>query len=59
MASNHNIGIHLFYRHQHFVYKAPGTGNDLRKGMLVGCVFPLILILSLILLKGMRKPKST
>ncbi len=35
------------------------AGNDLRKGMLVGCVFPLILILSLILLKGMRKPKST
>ncbi len=35
------------------------AGNDLRKGMLVGCVFPLILILSLILLKGMRKPKNT
>lgn len=31
------------------------AGNDLRKGMLVGCVFPLVLILSLLLLKGMRK----
>ncbi len=30
------------------------AGNDLRKGMLVGCVFPLVLILSLILLKGMQ-----
>ncbi len=34
------------------------AGNDLRKGMLVGCVFPLVLILSLVLLKGMRKPKN-
>ncbi len=33
--------------------------NDLRKGMLVGCIFPLVLILSLFLLKGMRKPQST
>lgn len=31
------------------------AGNDLRKGMLVGCVFPLVLILSLIMLKNMRK----
>ena len=31
------------------------AGNDLRKGMLVGCVFPLVLILSLLLLKGIRK----
>ena len=31
------------------------AGNDLRKGMLVGCVFPLVLILSLLLLKGTRK----
>lgn len=35
------------------------AGNDLRKGMLVGCAFPLVLILSLLLLKGMRKPKNT
>lgn len=34
------------------------AGNDLRRGMLVGCVFPLVLILSLVLLKGMRKPKN-
>lgn len=33
------------------------AGNDLRKGMLVGCVFPLVLILSLIMLKNMRKTK--
>jgi len=31
------------------------AGNDLRKGMLVGCVFPLVLILSLMILKNMRK----
>lgn len=30
------------------------AGNDLRKGMLVGCVFPLVLILSLFILKGFR-----
>ncbi len=34
------------------------AGNDLRKGMLVGCVFPLVLILSLLLLKGMKKMKD-
>lgn len=34
------------------------AGNDLRKGMLVGCVFPLVLILSLVLLKGMKKSKK-
>ncbi|MCM1267176.1 MAG: MFS transporter [Bacteroidales bacterium] len=28
------------------------AGNDLRKGMMVGCVFPLVLILSLLLLKN-------
>lgn len=31
--------------------------NDLRKGMLVGCVFPLVLILSLLILKNMRRTK--
>lgn len=35
------------------------AGNDLRKGMLVGCVFPLVLILSLFVLKGMRKERDT
>lgn len=35
------------------------AGNDLRKGMLVGCIFPLVLILSLLLLKGTRKTKDT
>lgn len=38
------------------------AGNDLRKGMLVGCVFPLVLILSLFILKGFRTsapPKHT
>lgn len=35
------------------------AGNDLRKGMLVGCVFPLVLILSLLLLKNMRRAKDT
>lgn len=34
------------------------AGNDLRKGMLVGCVFPLVLILSLLLLKGMKRDKK-
>lgn len=34
------------------------AGNDLRKGMLVGCIFPLVLILSLLLLRGMRKTKT-
>ncbi len=33
------------------------AGNDLRKGMLVGCVFPLVLILSLLILKNMRRTK--
>ena len=28
--------------------------NDLKKGMLVGCVFPLVLILSLLILKNMQ-----
>ncbi len=30
--------------------------NDLRKGMLVGCIFPLVLLLSLLMLKGLQKP---
>ncbi len=34
------------------------AGNDLRKGMLVGCVFPLVLLLSLFLLKSLRKESS-
>lgn len=34
------------------------AGNDLRKGMLVGCVFPLVLILSLLILKSMRQTKK-
>lgn len=34
------------------------AGNDLRKGMLVGCIFPLVLILSLLLLKSMRQTKK-
>lgn len=28
------------------------AGNDLRKGMMVGCIFPLVLIVSLLLLKN-------
>lgn len=35
------------------------AGNDLRKGMLVGCLFPLVLILSLLPLRGMRQRKNT
>lgn len=31
------------------------SGNDLKKGMLIGCLFPLILIVCLLLLKSMRK----
>lgn len=31
------------------------AGNDLKKGMLIGCLFPLILIVCLFLLKNMRK----
>lgn len=33
------------------------AGNDLRKGMLVGCLFPLVLIVSLSVLKRMRRAK--
>lgn len=33
------------------------AGNDLRRGMLVGCVFPLVLLVSLFLLKSLRKEK--
>lgn len=33
------------------------AGNDLKKGMLVGCLFPLILILCLFLMKDVRKEK--
>lgn len=31
--------------------------NDLRRGMLAGCIFPLVLLLSLLLLKGLRRGK--
>lgn len=31
------------------------SGNDLKKGMLIGCLFPLILIVCLMLMKSMRK----
>lgn len=34
------------------------AGNDLRRGMLVGCLFPLALILSLFLLKGVGGRKD-
>lgn len=34
------------------------AGNNLKKGMLVGCVFPLVLILSLLILKGMRNERN-
>ena len=33
--------------------------NDLKKGMLVGCIFPLVLILSLFLLRSMRSEKTS
>lgn len=33
--------------------------NDLKKGMLVGCIFPLVLILSLFLLKAMKREKTS
>ena len=33
--------------------------NDLRKGMLAGCVFPLVLIISLFILRRMRRDKTT
>ena len=35
------------------------ANNDLRKGMLAGCVFPLVLIISLFLLKKMGKNNNT
>lgn len=34
------------------------AGNDLRKGMMVGCLFPLVLILSLFMLKITRNGKD-
>lgn len=33
--------------------------NDLKRGMLVGCIFPLVLILSLFLLRSMRSEKAS
>lgn len=33
--------------------------NDLRKGMLVGCLFPLVLILSLFILKSLRRERPS
>lgn len=35
------------------------AGNDLRRGMLVGCLFPLVLVLCLFLLKGVGGKKKT
>lgn len=32
--------------------------NNLQKGMLAGCIFPLVLILSLLIMKGLRKDKT-
>lgn len=34
------------------------AGNNLQRGMLAGCIFPLVLIASLLLLKGLRKDKK-
>lgn len=34
------------------------AGNDLKRGMFVGCIFPLVLILSLFLLKNLRRDQS-
>lgn len=31
------------------------AGNDLKKGMLAGCIFPLVLVLSLLLLRSMQR----
>ena len=31
------------------------SNNNLQMGMLTGCIFPLILIISLLILKGMRR----
>ncbi|MDE7178103.1 MAG: MFS transporter [Lachnospiraceae bacterium] len=38
-------------------YITQNAGNNLKKGMLVGCVFPLVLILSLLILKFFAPPK--
>lgn len=35
------------------------AGNNLKKGMLVGCIFPLVLILSLLILIKLRKTKKS
>ena len=32
--------------------------NDLKKGMLAACVFPLVLLISLFLLKSFRRDKA-
>lgn len=34
------------------------ANNDLRRGMLAGCIFPLVLIISLFLLKGLQSQKA-
>ncbi len=34
------------------------ANNDLKKGMLAGCIFPLVLIISLLVLKGMRRKEK-
>ena len=35
---------------------AQACGNDLQKGMLSGCVFPLVLIVCVLVLKRSKKP---
>lgn len=37
---------------------AQRANDDLQKGMLAGCIFPLVLIISLIILKSLRKEKN-
>ena len=34
------------------------ANNDLRKGMLAGCIFPLVLIISLFILKKLWRDKN-
>lgn len=36
---------------------AQNANNNLQKGMLAGCIFPLVLIISLLILKNLRKDK--
>ena len=34
------------------------ANNDLKKGMLAGCLFPLVLVISLLILKGMQRDRQ-